>query len=210
MPAPRPRDACMAPGCGAPGAIRCNYVDKRDRHCTTSWCSKHWTVAMGHPYCRRHASTVEAVGGADFIEGLPDVDNRAPSLVGWVSRDLDSSVRTALLRSAPPAARLVIDPVRLVVGPPAGRRWQRNWKLVDHLGVLNRVSIEIEESDDTDVRARVDREVIGHGVPPWIERRKLGAAVPAVDDAEERRAFSEAMARSIELVVSRQEMVPQY
>ncbi len=200
----------MAPRCGDQGAIRCNYVDKRNRRCTTTWCSKHWTVALDRPYCRRHASTVEAVAGQDFIEGLPDVDNRAPSLVGWVSRELDTSVRQALLRSAPPAARLVIDPVRLTLSKHAGRRWQRNWKLVDHAGILNRVTIEVEESDPADVRARVDLELIGHGVPPWIERRRQGVEVPPDVDAAERRAFTESMARSIELVVTRQEMVPHY
>jgi len=200
----------MADGCRTEGAVRCNYVDKRNRRCTTSWCSKHWAVALGRAYCRRHATTVEAVAGEDFVEGLPDLDNRAPSLVGWVSRELDPTIRRVLLRAAPPAARLVIDPVRLILSPAAGRRWQRNWKLVDHAGILNRVTIEVEEKDDADVRARVDMEVIGHGVPPWIERRRQGVELPPDADARERHAFTHAMARSIELVVTHQEMVPQY
>ena len=208
VPLPRVRDQCLAPGCRAQGAIRCSYVDKRDRRCTTSWCGRHWTVARGVPYCRRHASTVEAVAGGDFVEGLPDVDNRAPSLVGWVSRDLDAAIRSALTRIAPSGAVLVIDPVRLVLS--GGRRWQRNWKLVDHAGILSRVTVEVDERDDSDVLARVDKEVIGRGVPPWIERRRRrDPATPDLDE-QERRAFTQAMARSIELVVSREEMVPKY
>jgi hypothetical protein len=207
---PRPRDACMAPRCRSTGAMRCSYVDKRSRRCTTTWCSRHWVMAMGRSYCRRHASTVEAVAGGDFVEGLPDIDNRAPSLVGWVSGELDQSVRLALLRLATPASHLVVDPVRLIPVPVAGRRWQRSWKLVDHQGILNRVTIEVDESDDSDVRARVDMKMIGHGVPPWIERRRQGVEVTAEVDQEQRRAFREGMARSIELVVTHQEMVPHY
>jgi hypothetical protein len=210
LPVPRARDACLEPGCGSRGAIRCNYVDRRSRRCTTSWCSRHWSVAMGAPYCRRHASTVEAVAGSDFIEGLPDVDNRAPSLVGFVSRAIDAKVRAALTQQAAPATTLVVDPVRLVLSPGTGRRWQRTWKLVDHFGVLNRVTVEVEERDDAEVRALVDKELIGQGVPPWIERRRTGVTVPSEVAADERRAFMESMARSIELVVTRVEMAPQY
>jgi len=153
---------------------------------------------------------VSAVAGGDFVEGLPDVDNRAPSLVGWVSAELDQSVRLALLRLATPSTRLVVDPVRLAVSPALGRRWQRSWKLVDHSGVLNRVTIEVDESDDADVRARVDHKMIGHSVPPWIERRRQGLDVTAEVDAEQRRGFRDALVRSIELVVSHPEMAAQY
>jgi len=211
VPVARARDACLAAGCGGAGGVRCNYVDKRGRTCTTSWCSQHWTEVSGRQYCRRHASTVEALGGADSMEGMPDIDNRAPSLVSWVGEELDSAVRAALDRVMVPGAVLVVDPVRLHRRPGVpSRRWHRTWKLVDNSGVLKLVAIEVDEDDDSDVRARVGMELIGNGVPPWIERRRSGVEVDAEVDAHQRYAFREAMARSIELVVTRQETVPRY
>jgi len=210
LPVPRARDGCILTGCTA-GGVRCGYVDKRSRTCTSTWCSAHWTLVVGRPYCRRHASTVQALGGADTIEGRPDLDNRAPSLVAWVSDEVDIAVRAALDRVAVPGAVLVVDPVRLLRGRGASERsWHRTWKLVDHSGVLNRVAIEVDEANDVEVRARVGRDVIGHGVPPWIARRRTGTDVAPDVDARQRNAFRESMARSIELVVTRQETVPLY
>ena len=202
-------DRCMAAGCGQRGGVRCNYVDRRSRPCTTTWCSRHWNTIAGRQYCRRHANVVEALAGTPSAGGWPDVDNRAASLAGWIGRELDARV-VSIFRSVAPAsgAMLVNDPVRLVMPPGGGaRRWQRSWKLVDHAGVLNKVAIEVDESNDADVLARVDTELIGHGVPPWIEQRHL--RVDGDNDVT-RRAYLDAIARSIELVVTHQEMVPQY
>ncbi|MBV8194940.1 MAG: hypothetical protein JOY80_05375 [Candidatus Dormibacteraeota bacterium] len=200
----------MADGCSVRGGVRCNYVDRRSRPCTTTWCSAHWVTVGGKQYCRRHAGIVVALGGAPAAGGWPDVDNRAASLAAWVGRQIDSRVTPIFSRVAPAGgARLVNEPVRLMVAPAGGsRRWQRAWRLVDHTGVLNRVSIEVDESNDADVMARVDAELIGHGVPPWIEHRNLAAGSPDAEAA--RRSYIDAIARSIELVVTKQELVPQY
>ena len=162
----------------------------------------------GLPFCRRHASTLIALDGAEAIAGLPDLDNRAPSLVGWMGRELDGSIREVLHRVAPNEnAAVVIDPVRLLLTPGGGpRRWAKAWKILDDASVINRVSVEVDEHDDSEVSARVDADLIGRGVPPWIERRRTGVAVDAATDALERRQFTAAMARSIELVVTRQEV----
>ena len=66
-------------------------------------------------------------------------------------------------------------------------------------GVLNRVSVEVEEHDDSEVIVRVDGKVIGQGIPPWIQSG--GASEP------ERREFRNAIARSIELVLTGRELV---
>ena len=199
----------MAEGCSTRAGVRCNYVDRRMRPCTTTWCSLHWHTIGGKQYCRRHASVVQALGGAPSAGGWPDVDNRAASLAAWMGRELDPRISAMFGRIAPAKdGRLLNDPVRLVLTPGGGqRRWQRSWKLVDHTGVLNQVAVEVDESNDSDVIARVDTELIGHGVPPWIEQRHMRGTA---DDVLERHAFSDAIARSIELVVTRQEMVPVY
>ena len=73
--------------------------------------------------------------------------------------------------------------------------------------MLKRVAIEVDEDDDSVVMAHVDAELIGQGVPPWIERRRRGVSVPEQVDAEQRRSFYDAIARSIELVVTDREAV---
>jgi hypothetical protein len=72
--------------------------------------------------------------------------------------------------------------------------------------IVSRASVEVDEAADCDVAARVDNELIGHGVPPWIEHRLAGHHVDAAVDATERREFATAMVRSIELVVTGQEV----
>jgi hypothetical protein len=201
-------DRCLAPGCQATG-VRCDYVDRHQRRCRTAWCARHWIAFSGEVFCRRHASVVAATHRGAAAGGLPEVDNRAASLVGWVAGQIDERVRTVLRHAAPEGgAVLVADPV----GPLAAhgrehRRWQRAWKLVDHTGVLCRVAIEVDEGNDTDVIAKVDAEIVGHGVPPWIEVRAQGQSISPAADVEQRREFYEAIARSIELVVTRQEVV---
>jgi hypothetical protein len=149
-----------------------------------------------------------AIEGGEVVAGLPDLDNRAPSLVGWIARDLDAPIREVLTRlAAPKGASLVTDPVRLVITPGGStRRWAKTWKVLDSTSVLSRVSIEVDEVDDCEVSARVDSELIGRGVPPWIGNRQAGKRLDPASDASERAEFSAAMARSIELVVTGQEV----
>ena len=199
---------CAAEDCRRNDATQCSYVDKRGRRCPTAWCPAHVVDVAGFPYCRRHASTMTAIEGAEVVAGLPDLENRAPSLVGWIARDLDAPIREVLTRVAPAGGtNLVTDPVRLVITPGGStRRWAKTWKIVDSTAVLSRVSIEVDEVDDTQVSARVDSELIGRGVPPWIGNRRAGKRVDAEADASERAEFAAAMARSIELVVTGQEV----
>ena len=68
--------------------------------------------------------------------------------------------------------------------------------------MLKRVAIEVDEADDAEVIAQVDAAVVGHGVPPWIARRRQGVSVAPLVDAEQRRVFYDEIARSIELVVT--------
>ncbi len=202
------RERCAAEGCRRLDGTQCSYVDKRSRRCPTGWCPNHVAEVAGFPYCRRHASTMTAIEGGEVVAGLPDLDNRAPSLVGWIARDLEGRIREVLTRVAPKTgASLVADPVRLVITPGGStRRWAKTWKVVDSTSVLNRVSIEVDEVDDCHVSARVDSELIGRGLPPWIANRQAGKQVEPGVDAAERAEFAAAMARSIELVVTGQEV----
>ena len=117
--------------------------------------------------------TVAALSNGFYQLGLPDLENRAPSLVGWMSGELDEPIRAALRAAAANAdATVVADPVRLITaGTALPRCWGRAWKLVDHLGVVHQVSIEVEEDAQEVVGVRIDNDLIGRSMPPWIERR---------------------------------------
>jgi hypothetical protein len=151
-----------------------------------------------------------AIQGAEMVAGLPDLDNRAPSLVGWVSRDLDAPMRELVGRIAPSrGATLVTDPVRPVITPGRStRRWAKTWKILENSSIVNRVSIEVDEQDDQHVSARVDTELIGEGFPPWISDRLAGRRVDAATAEAERRVFTSEMVRSIEQVVTGREFAP--
>ena len=205
---PAGNERCAVDGCRRLDGVQCSYIDKRSRRCPTAWCPNHVADVAGFPYCRRHASTMTAIEGVEVVAGLPDLENRAPSLVGWIARDLDAPIRELLTKLAEPAgASLVTDPVRLVITPGGStRRWAKTWKVLDSTAVLNRVSIEVDEVDDCHVSARVDSELIGRGMPPWIGNRQAGKQLDPAADATERAEFAAAMARSIELVVTGQEV----
>ncbi len=203
-------ERCTASGCRRRDGVPCSYVDKRSRECQTAWCPEHVAEVAGVAFCRRHASTMRAIEGSEVVAGLPDIDNRAPSLVGWVGRELDAPVREVFAQVAgAPSATVVTEPVRLLLTPGGPiHRWNKTWKVIDHNAIISRVSIEVDEADDCDVAARVDSELIGHGVPPWIEHRRAGQRVTAAVDAAERLQFAAAVARSIALVVTGQEAPP--
>jgi hypothetical protein len=197
---PSGRVRCTEQGCTQPVAIRCTYADRRQHVCGTTWCIRHGAMFHDDAYCRRHAGTVAALSNGFYQLALPDLENRAPSLVGWMSGELDGPIRAALQAAAPDAnATVVADPVRLISsGTALPRCWGRAWKLVDHLGVVHQVSIEVEEDAQDVVGVRIDNDLIGRSMPPWIESRD--------EDAASRRAFNLALARSVEAFLSREEI----
>jgi hypothetical protein len=205
---PSGRVRCTEQGCGQPVAIRCVYADRRQHVCGSTWCIRHGAMFNDDAYCRRHAGTVAALSNGFYQLALPDLDNRAPSLVGWMSGELDEPIRAALCASARSEEMTVVaDPVRLSGGgfSPA-RSWIRAWKLVDHLGVVHQVSIEVAEDSQAVVAVRVDNDLIGRSMPPWIERRQIAGAVTHDEDAASRQAFNQALAQSVQAFLSREEI----
>jgi hypothetical protein len=204
---PSGRVRCTEQGCRQAVSIRCVYADRRQHICGTTWCIHHGAMFNDSAYCRRHAGTVAALSNGFYQLALPDLDNRAPSLVGWMSCELDVPIRLALRASTPGAdTTLVADPVRLTSSGASPPCWARAWKLVDHLGVVHQVSIEVEEDSQAIVRVRVDNDLIGRSVPPWIERRQAVTAVTPDEDAASRTAFNQALARSVHAFLSREEI----
>ena len=198
-PAPDLGD-CSAPSCDRTALNLCTYTDRRGRCCDTGWCADHRVTVLGQRYCRRHGSTVAALGGRDGIGGLPDLGDRSASLVYWVSAAVDDRIRALLLDIAPTGTTLLVDPVRLTLANSGfsrrhRRRWVRQWKLVSHTGVVRAVTVEVEETAPQDVTARVDAQLVGRGVPPWIAFRGTPAAIGSAKS--ERAGYYSAICHSV-------------
>lgn len=200
---------CSEHDCTATTGESCGYIDRRSRTCGTAWCPDHQSIVGGTVYCRRHAGVVRVLASGETV--MPDLENRAPSLVNWVSRDLDEVIQDIVnsYRAQLGTDRLVADPVHLdFLGPERRRVWERSWKLVAHTGWSLRVSLEVDEARDTEVAVRVGRNIVARATPPWIAARLRGERLPAAEDAEQRREFyrslTETMRNEIEAELKRQ------
>ncbi len=182
---------CGEPGCDGQPLEACAYVDSRGRACRTHWCAAHGTSVGGSRYCRRHAGTIGALGSkANNPRALPDVGHRGASLVRWLYRDLDPTLTKLLESLSTDHDHLLRDSEVAVTRDAAGsRQWDMSWKLASPAGVRLRISLVVEEADDSIVLVRLDNTVVASGIPPWIESRRRGHALSAADDAEQRREF---------------------
>jgi hypothetical protein len=182
---------CSEQGCANETGVRCTFIDRRGRKCSTFWCPEHRASAEGSVYCRRHAGVILALSASSATGSVPDLANRSPSLANWVANDIDDAVRVLLQGIARGGENLVVEPVALLYyGVERERRWERSWKLLDHTGVAIKVSIEVDEPTDPEVAVRVANVVVAKGVPPWIEHRRRSETIdPGLDDAERRQFY---------------------
>jgi len=204
----RPRTStrlCQARGCVSYDAEPCAYVDRRGRHCDALFCPTHHEVIDGAVFCRRHAGTLRALGekGQERF-GLPDVDNRGPSLVNWIARDLDDRVRALLESVARPGETVVVEPeVTMAYDVERRPRWERSWKLVEHTGLVLKVTINVHQHEDALVTVRVGREMVAKGIPPWIVRRRDGDRLPESAERAQRQLFYRFLEENITVAVHR-------
>lgn len=182
---------CTERGCLSDQGLACFYTDRRGRSCDTAWCPQHIAAVDGRPYCRRHAGVVRALPSADPA-GLPDIDNRAPSLLEWVASEVDSGIAAEVQGAAVAGQKLQSDAAHLVLiahGSDRIRAWERTWKLYDHTGIHLWVAIDVEEENDLELVIRINGSVVERMVPPWIATRRKGLTLSADADAEQRTAF---------------------
>ena len=190
-------ERCSEKGCTATNAVACAYVDRRQRACPTAWCPQHQSVVDGLPYCRRHAGVLRAIGtDPDRLKSLPDLENRAPSLVNWVARDVDADIR-ALLRHYSAGGDVADSPI-LAVGHASNRIWSRHWKVLSHTGFDLRIAISVAENQDTVLLGYVEGTLVHTVEPPWIVARRRGAAFDAADDREAREQFRSELIAALE------------
>jgi hypothetical protein len=194
---------CALAGCSNDSAKPCAYRDGRGRACGTAYCPEHGVIIDRSFYCRRHAGVLRAVGlDATPSGGLPDLDNRAPSLVNWVARDLDVNVRRLLSGAAGRGESVIADEtVHVARDFNRKARWEQSWRLVDHTGLILKVTIQVMEENDTLVRVHVGSGVIADGVPPWIVRRTESSDMAT--DVEQRQKFYQWLDESIFMAVDR-------
>ena len=194
---------CTVPGCANDTAQPCAYRDGRGRACAAAYCPDHGVSTNGRFYCRRHAGVVRAVGAMETpAGGMPDVDNRAPSLVNWIARDLDGNVRRLLSGCANRGESVIADEtVHIARDFNRKARWEQSWRLVDHTGLILKVTIQVFEENDTLVRVHVGSGVIADAVPPWIVRRTED--IDVATDVAQRQRFYQWLDESIFMAVDR-------
>ena len=126
--------------------------------CQAAFCPDHGATLYGVSYCRRHAGTVRAIGElAADPNGLPDLNDRTPSLVNWISRDLDEHIRTLLAGTARDGEQVVADDaVRLSRNSNRNLRWERSWRLVESTGLVLKMTVHVSEENDALVRINVE------------------------------------------------------
>ena len=182
---------CWEGGCSAPGFVRCDYVDGEGQPCRTRWCAGH-SVAVGERrYCRRHATTVVALGAkAGDPRALPAVGHRGASLVSWVFTEGHAALSAAVGANLR-AGEVVFEDRAVNVSRTAdgSRRWEQGWRIGDRTGLVRKVTLRVDEGDDALLSLVHGDRVVARGVPPWITRRRRGESAPGATDASDRQRF---------------------
>ena len=133
----------------------------------------------------------------DAAQSLPDLENRAPSLVNWVGSHIDANLRSLLSRYSIADARVVGSWTR-PVGSPSRRTWARHWKALSNAGIDLTISLEVSEAEDTIVSACVDEEKVITVEPPWITARQHGLELTKEQDATARSYFYTDLVEALE------------
>jgi hypothetical protein len=184
------QDPCSDRGCTSAHGARCEYVDRRGKECQTSWCPNHQYIVDGRVFCRRHAGIMVAILDLpEYERELPDLANRAPSLVEFMARRLHAGVVQLLqaIGAEHPGASIAADGLHATMsGAPRVRGWEHKWRLFDNTGPLATLAVRVDEEADSVVQVRVDGSVVKSAVPPWITERE--PASPEADAAR-REAF---------------------
>jgi hypothetical protein len=156
-------------------------------------------IVAGIAYWRRHAGTVQAIGElATDSRGLSDLDDRTPSLVDWIVRDLDLNIRGLLAFMTREGETIVVDEVvRLARDRDRAARWERSWRILENTGVVLKVTVRVSEEDDSRVQVTVGSKVVADAVPPWIAGPREGAEVEATIDIMQRQRFYRSLEESV-------------
>ncbi|HEY7926958.1 MAG TPA: hypothetical protein VIG86_05995 [Candidatus Dormibacteraeota bacterium] len=184
---------CSERACSNSNGFPCAYRDRRGQTCTTAFCPDHRSMVGGVVYCRRHASTITALGAGADARSLPELENRGASLVDWMADAISDGVVAMLASTARESETVKTEEeVTVIFDAQRRRRWERSWKLIENTGVSIKVSLQVAaDADDALVDARVGTFVVARGVPPWVTRRRAGVEVTSQVDTEQRELFEQ-------------------
>ena len=170
----------------------CSYVDRRPYPCAQPVCARHRRAIGGAPFCLRHAGVMDAIGVDPLsLMRKPNLDNRAPSLVAWVARDIDSVLREMLTTAGNPGDSVITEVIRpIVAADGVGQAWRRGWRIVraDRSTRLL-VGIEVTESRDDEVLVTVQVDTVAAHVPPWITARRRGDVMSPAEARDLRSGY---------------------
>lgn len=122
--------------------------------------------------------------------GLPDIDNRGPSLVQHVANTLEPHIAQALAAVARPHEQVIAErDVNKAFEADRSSRWERAWRLVDGTGVVIKVAVFVAESRPTVVAVRVGSSIVFEEVPPWIANRENHEQASEEQEEAARREF---------------------
>jgi len=190
-PAPSIDRRCFDRGCEQEATFPCQYIDRVPRSCA-SWCCEHHGRAVGdEKFCVRHAGVMDAL----LVDPLnllrkPGVDNRAPSLVAWVAKSVESPLHEILQSLAKDGETVVTEPLRPIIADDGKTQaWRRSWRLSDGHDARLVVGLEVDEAYDSAVLVTVYTDVVLRDVPPWITARLRGEAIAPDEDRARRLAF---------------------
>lgn len=174
-------------------------------------------LIRGQCYCQRHGNTLNALE-KHALDGIargdgnvpvphhwitgekPGLRNRAPSLVEWVSNQLDAYVQALLERTGGPDSAPLIEHGSVSPFRTESRDicWQRSWCLHDQAGPIVEVAVRIKERQPTVVIITVGQHVVAKSVPPWVDHNEKHEALDDSTDARERDEYFSGLSRAIE------------
>jgi hypothetical protein len=202
--------ACVTRGCSSTDATQCEYRDRYGARCELAGCAIHSVRRHNGRYCRRHASTLDATAAPDgYPRVAPRLHERGPSLVNWVASDLDADIRDLLTRHSRHTESVVADgQVCLVRYHNRHERWERSWRIVDHTGLVLKVTIWVDNSgDEAVIHVRVGDLLVAETVPPWIADRRTGETTSGAIDIARRRGFYESLLAAIAMGMTPEALV---
>ena len=167
-----PSIVCEEANCKNFNTFSCSYVDRKNNKCVSNWCPEHSVEIKGKKYCRRHSGIMQPLS-EELLEltPTPDLDSRAASLVEWTANFFSDDIETFLtnFKGDNPELHLAQTALSLTqYGSPRKRGWLRTWQLASELGPYFKVSMLVEEDDDTILLVKVNGEEVAKVVPPWI------------------------------------------
>jgi hypothetical protein len=141
----------------------------------------------------------------------PDVDNRAPSLVAWVARDIDPGLREMLVSASRPGESVETEQIRpIVAADGVGQAWRRGWRIIREDGSTRLlVGLEVSESEDAQVLVTVQTSVVAAHVPPWIAARKRGGSLTPEENRQLRAAYYHFLLEQVSRAAARILNVPE-